>query len=492
MADDTQSEDGKGKGDSLQVIVLGSGGGPLEDNCTAFLVRSIAQGWTRGSVLAVDAGVHLSAIQTLLQQYNPLPPERPHVLQGGLLAGLELPYRSVGANTAHIARNLIGAHLITHPHIDHIAGGVVSTASPSSKPRRIAGLASTIEALKQHIFNDVIWPNLSDENGGVGLVTFMRLMSGGSSVLGDGVTKGYMEVVEGLGVKSWAVSHGICTADFPYQSLDYPTAETGLSRSPSTRSPSTRSPSRRVNPQFNRGHPSPPLTRGAINTVAENLGLNFSSTAVDPFRVYTSSAFFIHDVASSQEILIWGDVEPDSISAFPRNKQVWQDAAPKVAAGTLKGIFIECSYDDSRSDEMLFGHLNPRYLIEELKVLAAEVDKSCEGLSRRRRPRDRGSGSDPSSRLDYLRKSLASREKDRTAGVRQSLATPANYVYSHRKGSNVGPLDGVKIVIIHVKDTLDDKEDPKETILRELVSYEEELNLGCEFVVSEKGMSVCL
>ncbi|KAJ8065141.1 hypothetical protein OCU04_005854 [Sclerotinia nivalis] len=488
MADDTQSEDGKGKGDSLQVIVLGSGGGPLEDNCTAFLVRSIAQGWTRGSVLAVDAGVHLSAIQTLLQQYHPLPPERPHVLQDGLLAGLELPYRSVGANTAHIARNLIGAHLITHPHIDHIAGGVVSTASPSSKPRRIAGLASTIEALKQHVFNDVIWPNLTDENGGVGLVTFMRLMSGGSSLLGDGVTKGYMEVVEGLGVKSWAVSHGLCLKQFPYQSLNNPTAETGLARSPS----------RRANPQSSRGHPSPPLIADAMNTATENLGMNFPSPAVDPFRVYTSSAFFIHDIASSHEILIWGDVEPDSLSAFPRNKQVWQDAAPKIAAGTLKGIFIECSYDDSRSAEMLFGHLTPRYLIEELKVLAAEVDKFRGELSPRRRPRDRFitqgrvSGPDPSSRLDYLRRSIASRERDRIAGARQSLATSANYIFSHRKGSNVGSLDGVKVVIIHVKDTLDDKEDPKEVILRELGNHEEELNLGCEFVVSEKGMSVCL
>lgn len=482
MVDDTQSEDGKGKGNSLQVIVLGAGGGPLEDNCTAFLVRSIAQGWTRGSVLAVDAGVHLSSIQTLLQQYQPLPPERPHVLQDGLLAGLELPYQSAGANTAHIARNLIGAHLITHPHIDHIAGGVVSTASPSSKPRRIAGLASTIEALKDHIFNDIIWPNLTDENGGVGLVTFMRLMSGGSSLLGDGVTKGYMEVVEGLGVKSWAVSHGICSKPFPYQALNNPANDTDLPRPP----PRTLD------------HIPAPLIADAIDSVNKSLGMTFTAPTTDPFRVYTSSAFFIHDVASSHEILIWGDVEPDSLSASPRNAQVWQDAAPKVVAGNLKGIFIECSYDDSRSPEMLFGHLTPRYLIEELKVLAAEVEKFRGGVSPRRRPRDRFitegqvAGSGASSRLEYLRKSIAMREKDRIQGMRPSLATAPNFFYSHRKGSLVGPLDGVKVVIIHVKDTLDDKEDVREVILRELGNHEEKLNLGCEFVVSEKGMSVCL
>lgn len=187
----------------------------MEDDCTSLLVRSVSLGWSKGSVLAVDAGVHLSAIDRVLQDHNPSTTERPHLLKEGAFKGLELPFKTTGANAAHIARNLVGAHLITHPHLDHISGGVISTASPSSKPRKIAGLASTIEALKDHIFNDVIWPNLSDENGGVGLVTFMRLISGGSSVLGDGPTKGYMEVVDGLAVKSWAVSHGPCIGNFP-------------------------------------------------------------------------------------------------------------------------------------------------------------------------------------------------------------------------------------------------------------------------------------
>ncbi|CAD6442655.1 0efc0157-9030-4555-b361-85707b0fe206 [Sclerotinia trifoliorum] len=310
----------------------------------------------------------------------------------------------------------------------------------------------------------------------------MRLMSGGSSLLGDGVTKGYMEVVEGLGVKSWAVSHGLCSKPFPYQTLNNPTKDTDLGRSQS----------RALD------HIPAPLIANAIDSVNKSLGMNLTAPAPDRFRVYTSSAFFIHDVASSHEILIWGDVEPDSLSASPRNAQVWQDAAPKVAAGNLKGIFIECSYDDSRSPEMLFGHLTPRYLMEELKVLAAEVEKFRGDSSPRRRTRDRYitqgrvSSLEASSRLEYLRKSIAKREKDRIQGMRPSLATAPNFFYSHRRGSLVGPLEGVKVVIIHVKDTLDDKEDVKEVILRELGNHEEELNLGCEFVVSERGMSVCL
>ncbi|KAM0176315.1 hypothetical protein ACHAPF_004965 [Botrytis cinerea] len=460
-------------GNSMQVIVLGASGGPLEDDCTALLVRSVSLGWSKGSVLAVDAGIHLSAIDRLLQDHKPLTTERPYLLKEGVLADLKLPFKSTRANAAHIARNLVGAHLITHPHLDHISGGVISTASPSSKPRKIAGLASTIEALKDHIFNDVIWPNLSDENGGVGLVTFTRLISGGSSVLGDGATKGYMEIVEGLAVKSWAVSHGPCIGNFPYQ--------LGTNHSNESSSPLT--PPQRSGTHSHRTHYSP-ITIPQISSE----GLNFNT---DPARAYTSSACFIHDIASGNEILIWGDVEPDSLSLFPRNKQVWQDAAPKIAAGILKGIFIECSYDDSRPDDLLFGHLTPRYVVEELKVLAVETEKCREDLAYRKRGTDRAvRDAHPTDSSDLLRKSFVIRERDKKS--HPPLATSANSILSHRRTFRIDVLMGVKIILIHVKDKLDDKEDPRGNILKELLEYEEEFNFGCEFVVSEKGMSVYL
>ncbi|QSZ30567.1 hypothetical protein DSL72_000123 [Monilinia vaccinii-corymbosi] len=451
---------------SFQVIILGAGGGPMEDNCTALLVRSKALGWSRGSLLAVDAGVHLSAIDRLLQKYDPLPLERPHTLRYGILSGIELPHKTTAANSAHIARNLVGAHLITHPHLDHISGGIISTACPSSKPRKIAGLPSTIEALKDHIFNDVIWPNLSDEDGGLGLVTFMRLNSGGSAVFGDGVTKGYIEVVEGLGVKSWAVSHGNCVGNFPYHSA-----------SPETSKRSSIS---------QRSHPS----SFTNETFSQTRALNLSPTFPNRFRVYTSSAFFIRDIASGEEILVWGDVEPDSISSHPRNRQVWIDAAPKVAAGTLKGIFIECSYDDSRPDEMLFGHLSPRYVIEELISLAAEVESYREESAHLKLSRDRSGSS-------HVRGSCPSPTTiHRAIAVRQQ-GTPREHgdvrKTSHgASGSKDYALRGVKVVLIHLKEALDDGEDLKDVILRELGEHEKVVKLGCEFVVSERGMCINL
>ena len=56
---------------ALQVIFLGSGGGPSEENVTGFLVHSVASDWAEGSLLAVDAGSHLAAITRILERDFP-------------------------------------------------------------------------------------------------------------------------------------------------------------------------------------------------------------------------------------------------------------------------------------------------------------------------------------------------------------------------------------------------------------------------------------
>ena len=90
-------------------------------------------------------------------------------------------------------------------------------------------------------------------------------------------------------------------------------------------------------------------------------------------RPVDSSAFFIRNDANGDEILVFGDVEPDALSMLPRNQAVWDDAAARIARGTLRAIFIECSYDDSVRDQDLYGHLCPRHLVAELAVLAEKV-----------------------------------------------------------------------------------------------------------------------
>jgi len=53
---------------------------------------------------------------------------------------------------------------LTHSHLDHIVSVpllIDSVGARRDKPVRVLGLTATIEALKQHIFNNVIWPDFS-------------------------------------------------------------------------------------------------------------------------------------------------------------------------------------------------------------------------------------------------------------------------------------------------------------------------------------------
>ncbi|ORX89298.1 cyclic-AMP phosphodiesterase [Basidiobolus meristosporus CBS 931.73] len=86
-----------------------------------------------------------------------------------------------------------------------------------------------------------------------------------------------------------------------------------------------------------------------------------------------STAFFIRNDANGDEAIYFGDVGPDSIGPLPRIIDVWKHAAPLVRSKKLRAIFIESSYTSSRPGNLLFGHLTPVYIREELLVLAGLV-----------------------------------------------------------------------------------------------------------------------
>lgn len=134
------------------------------------------------------------------------------MMTSGPFQGLELPYRTAQANAAHVFREIIGAVLITHPHLDHISGLAINTPilEAGNGPKPVAALPSVLSAIKNHMFNDVIWPNLSDEDGGAGLLTYQRLVEGGNPRFGRGDSRGYVRACNGLLTKCLSVSHGRC------------------------------------------------------------------------------------------------------------------------------------------------------------------------------------------------------------------------------------------------------------------------------------------
>ncbi|KAI1114791.1 cAMP phosphodiesterase class-II [Nemania sp. NC0429] len=492
---------------AIQVIVLGAGGGPQEHNVTALLVRSIGGGWSKGSVISLDAGVHLSAITRILEETQPqglgISVSLPHVLETGPFAGLEIASASAATNAGYITRQLIDTFLITHPHLDHISAFVINTAGlPGNRVKRLAGLPSTIAAFKQHIFNNVIWPNLSDENNGAGLVTYMRLVEGGSPALGEGEGKGYLEISDGLGVKIFSVSHGHCIERHPHRGSSTSSRFSSFEASSLSASP-------RGAPGSTAASGPPSLSRPSI------VGQEKESICV-----YDSSAYFIRDNATGREVLMFGDVEPDAISLSPRNMGIWREAAPRIANGNLAAIFIECSYDNSQTDDRLFGHLTPRYVIRELQALAAAVEIArqtpCRLDASKKRKRDREGMNGKSDAIGVVHgddhpvspKSTRPAKKgpSSVAGTEHNsgvdtphIATPtaemslkdfeAATMPTNEAQQPTNALRGLKVVIIHVKETLVDGEAPRDVILAQLLEAETEVQLGCEFVVSSPGQS---
>ncbi|KND87983.1 putative 3',5'-cyclic-nucleotide phosphodiesterase [Tolypocladium ophioglossoides CBS 100239] len=506
---------GEDAGPALQVIVLGSGGGPQESNVTAFLVRSVSQAWSKGSIVAVDAGVHLSAITRLIHEALPSPPPAslPYTLTTGPFAGLSLPHSCPAANAAHVSRNLVDTFLITHPHLDHISGFVINTAGlPGTRPKKLAGLPSTIQAFKSHIFNNVIWPNLSDENNGAGLLTYLRLVEGGSPAFGDGEGKGYLEVCDGLLVKTWSVSHGHCIERHSHR---------GSASSASPRFGSHDASNQMPRRDFY-GHPSSlPTPRGQTLLSQATFGgaspqfggAGNSNEQLERYCVYDSSAYFIQDDSHRREVLIFGDVEPDSISLSPRNLGIWQEAALKIVGGTLAAIFIECSYDDSQSNDRLFGHLKPVFVMEELRTLAGEVEVARRVRSLESRKRKRVSISDESPDPQRSKQGSVLEDPVSPKSIKPSplkpvdtpdapdtphLATPTDELSLREAGSLDSvvpirrPLEGLKVVIIHVKERLTDGPNAGDSILQQLREYDQDARLGCEFVISKPGQSFYL
>lgn len=526
--------------------------------------------------MAVDAGVQLGAITRILEETQPpglgktAELQLPYVLQSGPFAGLKVYSASPKTNASRIHSELIDTYLITHPHLDHISGFVINTAGLAGPRRKkLAGLPGTIQALKTHIFNNVIWPNLSDEDNGAGLFTYLRLNEGGSLAMGS--LDGYLEFNEGLAVKVWSVSHGHNVerhasrgsgSNTRFGSMEAQSGLMGFGTgmlSPHSIPHNTSSPS--IPGYFQQAHylvqdrhhsvlpgsnaPSGGRGSGGMNQVGGGPG------PTDVACVYDSSSYFIRDVDTGVEVLIFGDVEGDSISMNPRNLRIWQEAAPKVALGKLKAILIECSYDDSRPVDRLFGHLTPSFLIREMEVLADEVRSArtrmasergrapADGRRSSKRKREAHDDSTITGRRTASRTaarqsddSLADPVSPRTLKASQAdlgavpqfddlsnphIATPTAQLSlqdieraypatntSTPAGNVPGqpaaappaaegpPLKGVKVVIIHVKDKMNDEERVEDLILDELQDHEafSDVPLGCEWVISEVGQSL--
>lgn len=80
-----------------------------------------------------------------------------------------------------------------------------------------------------------------------------------------------------------------------------------------------------------------------------------------------STAFLIR--SKNNYALYLGDTGCDRIEKSDRLQQLWKVIAPLIQTKKLKAIFIEVSFANDQPDHLLFGHLTPTLLMEELTAL---------------------------------------------------------------------------------------------------------------------------
>lgn len=143
---------------SFKCVVLGSGGGIEENNLSAYLLAAK----NTNDYVCLDAGTVYTGIEQAVKLGN--------------FYDVYIPNGEEASKTGYVFRELIKGYLISHAHLDHIAGLVI--ASPASKSAQIYGSPQTIDNLKHNIFNWETWPNFANEGDGInlGVYTYQTLL----------------------------------------------------------------------------------------------------------------------------------------------------------------------------------------------------------------------------------------------------------------------------------------------------------------------------
>lgn len=158
----------RGEKASFSFVCLGVGGGPLESDCSCYVVKAADRHWRQG-MYVLEGGESASKPSAIA----PLLRSRPRTVTGSWLGALSrvcsdnLRKAFYDFDFSHSDASLrageIGSYakafLISHAHLDHILGMVLGSASLPGK-RAVYGLKSTLENLLG-IFDGKLWPKLA-------------------------------------------------------------------------------------------------------------------------------------------------------------------------------------------------------------------------------------------------------------------------------------------------------------------------------------------
>ena len=155
---------------SFTVVPLGVKGGLDESNLSSYMVAPAGS----SDYICLDAGTLYAGIRK--------------AIDSGVFH----------ATINEVFKNNIRAYLISHPHLDHLAGLIIN--SPDDGPKPIYGLQSCLEVLQDKYFTWEAWANFGDEGEKPQLKKYHY------SVLQPGVETAIDHTT--MAVKAFPLSHG--------------------------------------------------------------------------------------------------------------------------------------------------------------------------------------------------------------------------------------------------------------------------------------------
>lgn len=130
----------------FEVVTLGSKGGIQDGNLTAFLLKDSRD----TNYITLDAGTVVNGLIVAEEKQA--------------FKDIEIPKNSPYTNVGYVLREKIKGYLISHAHLDHLAGMII--ASPDDSHKYIYGLPSVNETIANTYFNWQAWPNFGNKGQG--------------------------------------------------------------------------------------------------------------------------------------------------------------------------------------------------------------------------------------------------------------------------------------------------------------------------------------
>ncbi|KJG65794.1 3',5'-cyclic-nucleotide phosphodiesterase [Photobacterium kishitanii] len=133
----------------FDVITLGSKGGIQDGNLTAFLIKDTHDTHDTNYV-TLDAGTVVNGLIVADEKQA--------------FKDIKLPKDSPYTKVGYVLREKIKGYLISHAHLDHLAGMIIT--SPDDSRKYIYGLPSVNGTITETYFNWQAWPNFGNRGQG--------------------------------------------------------------------------------------------------------------------------------------------------------------------------------------------------------------------------------------------------------------------------------------------------------------------------------------